>query len=338
MNQRIVAAPAELPGFARNTLNLADSSLGAVIVAVSDEFFAPGPRMIDPAPPVFVADLYDDNGKWMDGWETRRRRDTGHDWCIIRLAYAGIIDGVDIDTSFFTGNFPPAASLEACFSPAGDPGADTHWHILFEPIDLSGDRHHFQAVSARGPWTHLRLNLFPDGGIARLRVYGSPYCEWQSRSADEECDLLALENGGRQVAWSDAHYGEPMRLLRPGRGINMGDGWETRRRREPGNDWCILQLGHPGIISEIIVDTAHFKGNFPARCSIQAALVQDSTDKALITQSMFWKTLLPEQPLGADRVHSFRDIEALGTISHIRFNIMPDGGVSRLRLRGRISR
>lgn len=337
MEHRITAPEVTLPEFARNGLNLADASLGATVLDASDQFFATCERMLNPERPIFIPGLYDDNGKWMDGWETRRRRDTGHDWSIVHLAYPGLLAGVDIDTSFFTGNFPPAMSLDACYSPAGNPDDSTDWQQLLAPADLTGDSHHFLPLDETGPWTHLRLHLWPDGGIARLRVYGRPYCDWSDRSSDKEYDLIALENGGRQIAWSDAHYNQPMQLLRPGRGVNMGDGWETRRRREPGNDWCILTLGHPGIVRQVIVDTAHFKGNYPARCSIQAALAA-GTDRALMTQSLFWRTLLPEQPLGPDQVHQFDGLESLGPISHIRFNIIPDGGVSRLRLMGKISR
>lgn len=337
MSAILSADPVGPPDFARNRVDLADSSLGAAIIAVSDDFFASAHRMINPDLPIFKPGVYDDNGKWMDGWETRRRRDTGHDWCVVRLAYPALVEGVDVDTSFFTGNFPPAASLEACYCPDSDPDDRTEWQSVVAPIDLAGDEHHFRQLTEAGPWTHIRLDLWPDGGVARLRVYGRPYCDWSVRPAQQEYDLIALENGGRQVAWSNAHYNEPIQLLRPGRGVNMGDGWETRRRREPGNDWCILALGHPGIIREVIVDTSHFKGNFPARCSIQAAFTQ-ATDKALITQSMFWQSLLTEQPLKPDHLHHFDGLQALGRISHIRFNIIPDGGVSRLRLLGKVSR
>lgn len=339
MSDAVVAPSVPLPAFAESAVNLADGSLGAEIVAASDAFFAPAPRMLNPDQPVFHPTRYDDHGKWMDGWETRRRRGPGHDWCVVRLALPGVIQGVDFDTSFFTGNFPPAASLEACYSPGADPRDDTEWTQLVAPTSLAGDTHHFLPVGEPRHWTHVRVSLFPDGGIARLRVYGQPWCDWASRPAGDEYDLLALVNGGRQVGCSDAHYGQPRNLLRPGRGVNMGDGWETRRRREPGNDWCILQLGHPGTVRRVEVDTAHFKGNFPDRCSIQAALVTAATDRSLVPQSMFWETLLPEQKLQADAVHAFTEqLNAIGPISHVRFNIIPDGGVSRLRLFGYVAR
>jgi|TARA_R110000850_G_scaffold55855_3_gene131973 allantoicase len=337
MTDAVVATDVDGPEFTRLGLNLADRTLGAEVTWVTDEFFAPRERMLDPERPVFYPDRFDDHGKWMDGWETRRRRTTGHDFCIVRLAMPGILMGVDFDTSFFTGNFPPAASLEACFSPGGEPDEHTLWQLLVPATGLKGNDHRFCTIDSDQPWTHLRLHLYPDGGLARLRVYGRPFCDWSTLDPDQSRNLLALENGGDQVAWSDAHYGEPRKLLRPGRGINMGDGWETRRRREPGNDWCILALGHKGIAERIEVDTAHFKGNFPAACSIQAACVEEGagTTQSLITQSMFWHSLMDEQPLTADSIHQFQELKDLGQITHIRFNIIPDGGVSRVRLFGK---
>jgi allantoicase len=339
MTNAVVAPLVEGPDFTRQGLNLADGSLGAEVVRVTDEFFAPRERMLNPEQPVFYPDRYDNHGKWMDGWETRRRRTAGHDWCIVRLAMPGVLMGVDFDTSFFTGNFPPAASLEACFSPEGEPDEHSDWQPLVPAMELKGNDHRFCAISCPQPFTHVRVHIFPDGGLARLRVYGKPFCDWSTLAASESLNLLALEHGADQVdqAWSDAHYGEPRKLLRPGRGINMGDGWETRRRREPGNDWCLLALGHKGIAERIEVDTAHFKGNFPAACSIQAACVGagEGTNSSLITQSMFWRTLLNEQPLTADSIHQFSELNDLGPITHIRFNMIPDGGVSRVRLFGK---
>jgi allantoicase len=324
--------------FVRKFIDLASPRLGAEVTFATDDFFADKSRLIDPAPPVFIADKYDDNGKWMDGWESRRKRGEGYDYCIVRLGLPGIIHGINIDTSHFTGNFPPSASIDACFV-EGEPGAETEWTEILPAIGLKGDRHHLHAVSDSRTWSHLRLNIYPDGGVARLRVYGQVQCNWETRDSDELVDLAALVNGGRGIAASDEHYGTPSQILAPGRGINMGDGWETRRRREPGNDWALIALGHPGVISKIEVDTAHFKGNYPDRCSIQAALVSGGAEESLVTQSMFWKTLLPEQKLEMDAIHTYeKELQEIGPVSHVRLNIIPDGGISRLRLFGRISR
>lgn len=291
--------------------------------------------MLQDNDPVFIPDKFDDHGKWMDGWESRRRRGGGHDHVIVRLGTRGVIRGLDIDTRYFTGNYPPGASLEAADAPVGARPEELQWREILGPTDLGPDSHHYLEISDDTPATHLRLNIFPDGGVARLRVYGEPLPDWSRMDENTPAELSAITNGGRIAGFNDAHYGNPWVILTDGRGVNMGDGWETRRRREPGNDWCILKLGHKGLIEHVEVDTAHFKGNFPARCSIQAACVEQGTTKSLITQSMFWHTLMDEQPLTADAIHQFTELNDIGPITHIRFNIIPDGGVSRLRLFGK---
>jgi allantoicase len=332
----VQVADNDAPAFVRRFVNLADARLGAVALAASDDFFAAKERMLNPEPAQFVPGKYDDNGKWMDGWETRRRRGPGHDWCIVRLARPGVVAGLDLDTSHFTGNFPPAASVEACCVAEGDPGSDAQWFELLPSSNLGGNRHHYFAIHEPRAVSHLRVNLFPDGGLARLRVYGTP--DFSAAKPNEEglIDLASALNGAVAITANNEHFGRASALLLPGRGVNMGDGWETRRRREPGNDWCLIALAHPGIVEAIEVDTAHFKGNYPDRCSLQAAFVQGGTDESLVTQAMFWQELLPEQKLAADHIHRFRaEVKDLGRITHVRFNIFPDGGVSRLRLWGK---
>jgi allantoicase len=318
-------------------VNLANPRLGAVVTYSTDDFFADKARLIDPAEPVFIPGKYDDNGKWMDGWESRRKRGTGYDHAIIKLGQPGVIKGFDIDTSHFTGNFPPAASIGACVSTEDVPGDNTAWTELVPAMNLEGDSHHLVAVNSDTPWTHLRLNIFPDGGVARLKVYGSVFKDWDKADRATVYDLLAMENGGRAIIANDEHFGVLSNITLPGKGLNMGDGWETRRRREPGNDWAILALGHAGEIERITVDTAFFKGNFPDGVSIQAALASGGTDDSLPVQSQFWHDLLPRQQLSADAEHEFTaELAALGPISHIRINVFPDGGISRLRLFGNI--
>lgn len=331
-----VAAAVDLPDWARRAVNLADARLGARALGASDEFFAPLARMLNPEPAVFVPGQYDAHGKWMDGWETRRRRGPGHDWSIIGLARRGRVFGFDVDTSHFTGNYAPAIAIEATDCPSDDPEvlARASWTPLLTSTSLRGDSHHLLAVVDDGVWSHLRVHIYPDGGVARLRVYGRP--AEITAGPDGLTDLAAQINGGRALAWNDAHFGQAANLLAPGRGVNMGDGWETRRRREPGHDWCIIELGAPGVVERIEVDTAHFKGNYPDRFSMQAARVDGGTEQSVITQSMFWPTLIGETPLSMDAEHVFSTgIAALGAVSHVRFNIHPDGGVSRLRLWGR---
>lgn len=333
-----MTATAELPEFARQAVNLASPRLGSKPIQASDEFFAPAKRMLQDGPAVFIPNKYDSHGKWMDGWESRRRRSGGHDWCIVKLGVKGAIRGVDIDTSHFTGNYPPAASVEACLS-AKPPNERTKWTEIVPASKLGPSAHHFIPAGAEGVFNYLRLNIYPDGGVARLRVYGEPVAAWEGKDESAVYELSALANGGRIVAYNDAHYGTVWTLITAGRGINMGDGWETRRRREPGNDWLIVKLGAPGKIERIEVDTAHYKGNYPDRCSLQAALVTNGTDKSVITQSMFWPELLPQQKLSMDKIHRFdkKLIRSVGPVSHVKLNIYPDGGVSRLRIFGRLA-
>lgn len=328
------------PEFATRYPNLASAGLGAAIVSVTDDFFAEAPRMLADAEAVFIEDKYDDNGKWMDGWESRRKRGPGHDHAIVRLAAPTLIRGFDIDTSHFTGNYPPACSIEACNLPAGTAPTDaTTWHPLLPITPLGPSAHHFAAHDGDHVWTHLRLNIFPDGGVARFRVYG--LAQPTGHSEGEEFDLASLMNGARIVGFSDAHYGNYHRLLTPTVPKDMGDGWETRRRREPGNDWIIVALAAPGHVERAVIDTAFYKGNFPESCSIDAAYLPDAlaagpdADAMLVTASMFWEPLMGRQALHADRVHEFADIPEHGPVTHVRLNIHPDGGVSRFKLIGR---
>jgi len=315
----------------RAWIRLEQPRLGTSVTYATDEFFAAKERLIDFAEPVFIDDKYDDHGKWMDGLESRRKRSAGHDHCIIKLGVAGIVHGVDIDTSFFTGNFPPQASIEACVSQDEIPAGG--WTEILGQTDLEGDTHHYLAIESDSIWTHLRLNIFPDGGIARLRVYGEVQTDFSAVAGT--VDLVALENGGRAIDCSDEHYGSMHNLNVAGRGVNMGDGWETARRRGPGNDWVILALGHTGVVESVEVDTAHFKGNYPDRVSLEAAMFTDDDD--VEHDSPAWQTLLPEAKLDMDKQHFLEDeLLSIGTVSHVRMSIYPDGGVSRLRLHGRI--
>jgi allantoicase len=314
-------------------IRLEQPRLGTRVTYASDEFFAAKERLIQPTEPVFIDGKYDDHGKWMDGWESRRRRTPGHDYCVIRLGVPGVIRGFDIDTRYFTGNYPPQASIDACSSDDDVPGED--WTEILPKTELQGDAQHFVEAASDEVWSHLRLNIYPDGGVARLRVYGEVKPVFDD--ADGIVNLLALRNGGRALAASDEHYGSMHNLNLPGRGVNMGDGWETARRRGPGNDWVILALGHPGTIKRIEIDTAHFKGNYPDRVSVEAAMFAGN-DEAVAADSA-WRTLLPESKLQMDQQHYFEtELAVIGAVSHVRMSIYPDGGVSRFRVFGELER
>ena len=323
--------------------DLASERLGGRVLDANDDFFGPKENLLKESKPVFVEGKYTNRGKWMDGWETRRRRTPGHDWCIIRLGLPGVIRGVVVDTSFFTGNYPERFSLEGCdlgerHPYRGEKGRlrseKTKWIQIFAEISLKGDSRNLFAVEHGARFTHLRLKIYPDGGVARLHVHGEavPGPGLLSRG---EIDLVAVENGGSVVISSDQFYGAPRNLLMPYRAKNMGDGWETKRRRGPGHDWVVLKLGVPGTIHRVEVDTAHFKGNYPDSCALQVASEKNPTVDAQSVSSLAWDEALPNTKLKANHRHVFTKILHPGVATHVRFQIFPDGGVSRLRIFGR---
>jgi allantoicase len=323
---------------ASHLVDLAAERLGGAVLAANDEFFAPKENLLKAAKPVFVEDKYTDRGKWMDGWETRRRRTPGHDWCIVRLGLAGVLREVVVDTSFFRGNYPESCSLEACAASRAAPveeltGAGTRWAEVLPKSRLAGDTQNRFALASPHRFTHLRLNIFPDGGVARLRVLGEVVPDWKAILAGgEEIDLVAVQHGGRVVACSDMFFSAPQNLLLPGRGAHMGDGWETRRRRGPGFDWVILRLGVAGALRRVEVDTAHFKGNSPESCSLEAC---DAAAEEAPPETRNWAAVLPRTPLQPDHRHALElDAAPTAAVTHVRFSIYPDGGVSRLRLFG----
>lgn len=324
--------------FNKRWVNLASAKLGAVTVSCSDDFFAPMARMLKDEPAVFIDDKYDDHGKWMDGWESRRKRVSGNDWCIVKLAKPGVIHGIEIDTTHFTGNYAPAASVEGCSFEGEEPPEKSDWRELISESELKGDAHHQYSVNETDTYTHVRITIYPDGGIARFRIYAEPRVNWDKITKGELVDLAASLNGGVALACNDEHYGSIRNILTPGRGVNMGDGWETRRRRKPGNDWVVVALARPGTVNRIELDTAHFKGNYPDRCSVQGVYLDLINLNAIDAGSRSWKELLPPLKLEADKVHKFSDeVIDIGLVTHVRLNIYPDGGVSRFRVLADIS-
>ena len=318
--------------------DLAAERLGGEVVAANDEFFAPKENLIKGTKPEWREGKYTSRGKWMDGWETRRRRVPGNDWAIVKLGLPGSIHGVVIDTSYFSGNYPESASIDTCCLD-GNPSASrlTSEEIIWEPLlpkmPLKGDTANEIEVEGKQRVTHLRLNIFPDGGVARLRVHGTVMPDEDIFKPDKEVDLAAIENGGLVVAASDMHYGNPQNLILPGRSTHMGDGWETKRRRGPGHDWSIVRLARRGEINRVKLDTDHYKGNAPGSCMLEWCDAVASFDGA----SVKWNVLVPEIPLHADARHRWEDL-AGGPATHVRLNIYPDGGVARLRLFGRVKR
>jgi len=321
-------------------VDLAAERVGGIALLANDEFFAEKENLLKPGRGVFIPDKYTERGKWMDGWETRRRRTPGHDWCVVQLGMRGIIRKVDIDTNHFLGNHPPFASLDAlCLTTAfpSDAAAaeNLSWHSLLPQSPLNPGSQNLFAITSAESWTHLRLNIMPDGGVARLRVYGMVVPDGSKLKADELVDLAAIENGGVPLACSDMFFSSMHNLIMPGRAPNMGDGWETKRRRGPGHDWIILKLGLPGAIRKIEVDTNHFKGNYPDTCSIEGCVAPSAGTAELTNAAAPWCEILPRTKLKADTRHFFeRELAPLRDCTHLRLNIYPDGGVSRLRVWG----
>jgi allantoicase len=329
-----------MPDF-NELVDLASERLGGAAIAANDEFFASRENLVKAARPVWREGEYTDRGKWMDGWETRRRREPGHDWCVVRLGLAGRIEGVIIDTSFFVGNHPEFCSLDGAAIDAGrdrDPiqPESISWKEILPRTPLQGGSENRLPVLDVGRVTHVRLNIYPDGGVARLRVYGVVLPDWKRLAASgTDLDLAAIENGGRVVAASDMFFGSRHNMILPGPSRGMSDGWETRRRRGPGHDWAILQLGARGKISRVEVDTLHFKGNAPGSCSLEVVDAPGTSDP---TQAgLRWLELLRETKLSPHTLHRFeRELGRAGDATHARLNIFPDGGVARLRLYGKI--
>ncbi len=326
-------------------IDLASERLGGAVMAANDEFFAGKENLLRPKAAVFLPDEYTDRGKWMDGWETRRRRTPGHDWALVRLGMPGVVRGFVVDTAFFRGNFPESCSIEGC---AARPDADvetllgptTHWVELLPRATLKGDSKNEFKVESPHRVTHLRLNIFPDGGVARLRVHGDPEPDWRELARPgAEIDLAAVEHGGLSLRVSDMFFGERNNMLMPGRAANMGDGWETRRRRGPGHDWSIVRLAGEAFLRRLEIDTNHFKGNYPDTCTVEGLVAPADADGESLAERTDWRPVLARHKLQAHTRHFIEPAQLLerGPFTHLRLSIFPDGGVSRFRVHGSLT-
>jgi allantoicase len=314
-------------------VNLAARRLGASVPAASDEFFGEKENLLRPEPPGHRPGTFGLKGQLVDGWESRRRRGPGEDYALIRLGAAGVIGRVVVDTAHFTGNFPAACSVAACAA-EGYPGpadlAAAGWVEIVPCSPLAGDRENVFAVTDPHRFTHLLLTIYPDGGVARLRAEGQVVPD-PRLLAGLPLDLAALANGGTVVAASDRFYSPPENMISPGRAAVMDDGWETRRRRDGGHDWVLLQLAGAGHIRQAVIDTSCFLGNAPAAAVLGGC---DATVTGLDAAS--WSDLLPAVPLQPDTEHVFR-VGPAGPVTHVRLEIHPDGGLARLRLFGQLT-
>jgi len=384
----IPSSSATSPGVVgfRSLPDLACSNVGGRVLSCTDEFFAEASNMTAPTTPVFVVGKFTDNGKWMDGWESRRKRTPGHDHAVIQLGLPGKIEGVNVDTSYFVGNFPEAASIEACSLEVGAGEVATEeqlrsaeWSELVPVSTLAGGTANY--LLASGPArnmrvTHIRFHIYPDGGVARLRVHGTAMPNWAALVEASKksplkavgtnrpipaglVDVACVTNGAQVITCNDAFFGSHSNLLLPDRAPTMGDGWETRRKRVlPGHDWIIIKLGRAAAIKLIEIDTNHFKGNYPDSASIEVAYLDEEKNAShRLTagdwhrphEQVEWLELLPQTKMEA---HAQRYFGAKGSegdadpaaklhhtdrvVTHVRMKIYPDGGVSRLRMWGEV--
>jgi allantoicase len=344
--------------------DLASQHLGGGVVAANDELFAAADHLVLPAEPTFSRATFGPKGQVYDGWETRRRREPGHDHAIVRLGVPGVVRGVVVDTAFFTGNYPPEASVEACGCEGYPSAAEleaAEWIELVPRSPLAGDSRNAFAVDVAQRFTHVRLSIYPDGGVARLRVHGEPVPDPRLFPGGV-VDLGAVEHGGRVTGCSDMFYGSPANLLMPGLARVMGEGWETARRRDDGNDWVEVRLAAPGHVLVAELDTSHFKGNAPGWATLRGSEASDGG----------WFDLLPRTRLQPDTRHRFpiaapvvdritaapvadrvaaapvadrvaaapvADRVAVAPVAdRVRLDVYPDGGMARLRLWGRPTR
>ena len=337
--------PEPLPNPFMDLLDLASARLGGLPLATSDEFFAEKENLLRPEPAEFVVGRYTDRGKWMDGWESRRNRDPlkDHDWVVVRLGLPGEVRGVDVDTSYFVGNAPEEVALEGLDHPAPlrphevETVRSEAWSPLLGRTRVERGAHNYIQFKASPRLTHLRLRMFPDGGIARLRAYGTVKPDWSRVVPGQLVDLASIAWGGKAIASNDSFFSPRDNINLPWSSRRMDDGWETRRRRSynasaDGGDWLALALGRPGVILQAVVETHHFKGNPPDRVRLDG-LNLPGADAPTALASGDWKTLLPDQKVEPHQTHVFtHELAELGVITHVRLVINPDGGVSRLRL------
>ena len=327
------------PATAPPLADLVARRLGGMVLAASDEFFAPKERLLEPAPPVFREGHYTDRGKWMDGWETRRRRGAGHDWAVLRLGLPGIVAAVVVDTTHFSGNHPAACSVDGLAAGANDDpellDASADWHELLPHTPLEPDLEQRFPVEVPLRVTHVRLSIYPDGGVARLRMLGEPVPDLRRLAPDGRADLAAAVNGAEVIACSDMSFASSSNLLLPGDAVDMRDGWETRRRRGPGHDWAVVRLAAAGAIERVEVTTTHYKGNHPESCELEACL-EPGADASRVPEGGWW-SVVPPSRLDPHARHVFAPSSPSPPATHVRLAIHPDGGVSRLRVWGRVS-
>jgi len=316
-------------------VDLVAERIGGHVVYASDEFFADASNLLLHSPAEWREGEYTDRGKWMDGWESRRRRDPGNDFCLIALGAPGRVREITVETTFFRGNHPEACSILGVSARPLDTAerllARDDWFPVLSRSDLEGDSTHEFAAETDAVVSHVRLDIFPDGGVARFRLRGVVEPDWSSLLDGEVLDLAGVIHGGVVVAASDRTFGDPANLLLPGEARTMGEGWETRRRRGPGHDRAVVRLGHRAEVKRIEICTELFKGNCPAEAAVDLC---DCPGTATPPDDA-WRPAVRRQPLTPDNHHVYHELESGPPATHARLSIYPDGGVARLRVVGR---
>jgi len=321
--------------FKNGLIDLAQPRLGSKVIFKTDDFFASAHRIINPFPAVWKERVFDKNGKWMDGWESRRKRIPGHDYLILQLGKPGRIKKVDVDTSHFNGNQPSMVFIEGCNVLGNKNIKNAKWFPILSKRKMKPNSHHYFNISEKRINTHVKFNIIPDGGVARLRLYGSIATE-NIKYGKKAINLISILNGASVIAYNNEHFGKAENILAPGKAINMGDGWETRRRRDVGYDWLIMNSVAGKEIKNIEISTHHFKGNYPSHCSLQAAYISKATPRDIVSKSIKWKHLLSKVKLSANKTHKFKNILMKNDkINYIKINIFPDGGISRIKIIGK---
>jgi allantoicase len=314
-------------------IDLAQPRLGTKVIYKTDDFFASANRIISPTSPVFKEGIFDKHGKWMDGWESRRKRTSGHDYIVLKLGKPGKISKINVNTSHFNGNQPEMISIDGAYSNSKKI-SQLKWQSLLSKKKTKANSNHLFKINNKKIFTHIKFNIFPDGGVARLRLYGS--IAKSNKFKNKKINLASLLDGASVIACNNEHFGKAENILAPGKAKNMGDGWETRRRRHKGHDWLILNSIDGNEIDKIEISTHHFKGNFPSHCSLQAAFLSSKNSKKILNSSNKWKYLLKNTKLSANKTHVFKNsLMKKEKINHIRINIFPDGGISRFRIFGK---
>jgi allantoicase len=254
---------------------------------------------------------------------------------IIRLGKPGAISKVDVDTTHFNGNQPSMISIEACNSKSKN-FKNFKWKSLVIKKKVKANSQHIFKTSSKSVFTHIKLNIFPDGGVARIRLYGS-ISKKNNNFGKKIINLASLLDGASVIACNNEHFGKAENILAPGKAKNMGDGWETRRRRDKGFDWLILNSINGEKINKIEISTHHFKGNFPSHCSLQATFISSKkSSSSIVKSSNKWKTLMKKTSLKANKTHVFKNkLMKNDKINFIKINIFPDGGISRFKIFGK---